>query len=657
LQTGNDDLRELVRSRTDLVALIGESVGLQAKGGGREYVGLCPFHEDKNPSLTVSPERQRYKCWSCGAGGDCFSFVMEREGLGFREALEMLAEKARVELPKRSVPRGPSDGPSRKDVFELLAWAERTLHRALKSPEGERGRRYLAERGVSDAMIERFQVGFHPGGWQWLMDQARNLFDGKRMLAAKLMVAKKEGRGFYDHHSIRGRVVFPIRDERGRCVAFGGRLLPSDEGPKYINGDDAPHFSKSQTLYGLDVAKDAVRLGGTAVVTEGYTDCIACHQNGIENAVAVLGTALTEQHVVLLKRFARKVVLVLDGDAAGLGAAERSLAQFLAKEVDLRVLALPTGKDPADFLIEEGAERFAELIEHAPEAWDFKLKSCLDRVREQGDSLDARHAAMDEMLDLLSKAEGLKGTTREDFALSKLSQRLMIDERVVRQRLDEGRKLTKQRNQTPAGVTDTKTPVRVDFFNGEPSRFDRMECEVLEIVFAEPKWFPSIQADVGPEDFRNEYTRALFETCRDLAEQGHEPSYEKVTSSLEDVELKRLAALLDDWSHEKQVATKLRLDGITPGNLDSESRDSTSNTEHRRTENHDETSTDARVRRPRFLDLAVDNLKWRRQERTHELSKGRMASRSDQPTALDDDVRALLEGATRFHGQRARKKT
>ncbi len=652
MQAGsNDDFRELVRERTDLVSLVGESVALKPVRGGREYIGLCPFHDDTNPSMTVSPDRQRYKCWSCGAGGDVFSFVMEREGLSFRQALEQLAERAGLEMPKSLAPRRSNGGPEKADLFKVMEWAERTLHRTLRSSGGERARAYLLDRGFREETIDRFGVGFHPGGWQWLQNEARDLFGLKTLLAAGLVKENSRG-GHNDDASFRGRVVFPIRDDRGRTIAFGGRILPDDEEAaardgrrvgKYINGSDSTLFQKSHVLYAMNDAKDAIRLSETAVVVEGYTDCLKAHQAGLGNAVAVLGTALTEHHVTLLKRFARKVVLVLDGDAAGLGAAERSLSQFLAKEIDLRVLALPQGSDPDDFLTENGPDAFKQLIDTAPEAWEFKLSACLEQVQAQSGSVDARHAAMDEMLDLLSQAEGLRGTPREDLAVAKLSQRLMLDERVVRQRLQEGRKLRNQRNPSvPKDMVPTEGG-RIDFFGGRQTRSDQMECEVLEIVFAEPSWFASIADELGPADFHNEYTRAVFETCRDLSEHGHEPSYERVTSALEDLDLKRLAADLDESSRSKDVSAKLRLDAASrppAGGTEAETRD----------------GTESSPRRPRFLSLAVENLKWRRQERNHELSKGQMAKRPDRPTGLDEETRALLERAASFHGARATRK-
>lgn len=672
----NDDFRELVRSRTDLVALIGESVALKPVRGGREHVGLCPFHDDSNPSLTVSPERQRYKCWSCGAGGDCFSFVMEREGLDFRMALEQLAERAGLEMPKAfSRRRGNSPSGSEKmDLFKVLEWAERTLHRCLKSNDGDQARAYLLDRGFRDETIDRFAIGYHPGGWQWLQNEAKGLYDVKTLLAAGLVRENTSRGGYNDDASFRGRVVFPIRDDRGRTIAFGGRILPEDEARlaeqgrkvgKYINGSDSPLFQKSHVLYAMNDSKDAIRLSETAVVVEGYTDCIKAHQAGIGNAVAVLGTALTEFHVTLLKRFARRVVLVLDGDAAGLGAAERSLAQFLAKEVDLRVLVLPEGSDPDDFITQNGPEHFRKLVGEAPDALGFRLATAVRQARDVGFTIDSRHLAMDTILDLVSQAAGMRGTPREDLAVKEVAQKLFLDERVVRQRLEEGRQLRKDRNHATPKVRDSGTTRRVDFFGGQRSREDQMECEVLEIVFAEPSWFESIAGDLGPEDFLNEYTRAIFETCRDLAEHGHEPTYERVTSTLEDLDLKRLAADLDDSSREKDVWSKLQPTASAPSGQDAGQATNTAprgQDAEQATETDTETThtnhsgTDARVKRPRFLSLAVENLKWRRQERNHELSKGRMAQRPDRPTALDDETRALLLGAANFHGQRATRK-
>ncbi|MEX0704184.1 MAG: DNA primase [Planctomycetales bacterium] len=631
----SDDFKEQVRARTDLVQLIGETVSLQPKRGGREHVGLCPFHDDHSPSLTVSPERQTYKCWSCGEGGDCFTFLMKIEALAFPQVLEALARRAGLEMPKRARGgRSSQSGDDKASLYDVLAWAEREFHHCLKtSAAAEAARGYLASRGFSTATIDEFRLGYHPAEWEWLQQRARGKFSTEQLFAARLVRERSGGNGHYD--DFRERVLFPIRDAQGRTVAFGGRILPGNDrpdAPKYLNSPESELFAKSRLLYGFDVAKESIRRSQTAVVVEGYTDCTVAHQYGLSNVVATLGTALTETHVANLKRFARTVVLVFDGDEAGQRAAERSIAAFLAQELDLRILTLPGNADPAEFLAEQGTEAWGKLAIEAPEAWEFKLRAA---IAQYGlDSVDSRQRVMDDMLGLLAQAPRLAGTAREDLILARLAQRLLLQEQVVRRRLKEIRGRAGQRS-APA------QPVRVDgqhargdagFFTGpggRPTRDDKLECELLEILLTDPTTAQTLQVEVAPEEFGNEHLGRLLRFCYDLAERGTEPSFDTVMAALEDPAMKRLGALIGEWALEKDIAGKLR---------DADPRS-------------DRTAPTG------FLRAALDRFDWRRQERLHAQSRGRRAQRTDSAGGLDPEALDLLRRAAEFHGARAANKT
>ena len=341
----SNDFREAVRTRTDLVSLIGESVGLKSLRGGREFIGLCPFHDDHNPSMHVYPDRQTFRCWVCNTGGDCFTFVMEESKVGFREALEMLAKRANLEMP-RNFSRGEA-GASQGDksqIMEALLWAQNLFHAMLfrDHPAAKTALSYLEQqRGLSRETIKQFRLGYHPDDWNWLTNQARGKFSPEVLEAARLIGKRENGPGYYDNFV--NRILFPIWNERGQPVAFGGRVMPGadDSHGKYWNSPESVVFHKSRLVYALNIARDAIRKTDHAIVTEGYTDCIALHQAGITNVVGTLGTALTDQHVATLRRFVPKVVLVYDGDDAGQMAAERAVERFLAQDVDLRILTLP----------------------------------------------------------------------------------------------------------------------------------------------------------------------------------------------------------------------------------------------------------------------------------------------------------------------------
>lgn len=611
------DFKELVRSRTDIVELIGETVGLEPRRGGRVYVGLCPFHDDHNPSMQVDPERQSFKCWSCGEGGDCFSFVMKIENLGFREVLEMLARRANLELPKSFRGSRPQES-EKADLYRVLEWAEDQFHQCLlRAPEAERARAYLKERGFTAETVGRFRLGYHPPGWQWLMDRARGRFGVEQLFRAKLVRERRDGSGYYD--DFRDRVLFPIRDSRGRPVAFGGRILPDHDrpdAPKYLNSPESELFAKSRLLYGFDVAREAVRRSETAIVVEGYTDCTMAHQHGVANVVGTLGTALTETHVLALKRFARKVVLVYDGDEAGRTAAERSLPRFLAQDVDLRILTLPEGQDPADCLAGEGADAFRERIERAEEAWKYKLRTAVEHFGLE--TVDARHRVLDDMLGVLVQAPRLSGTTREDMILAELARTVSLTEFKVRERLRDLRTAQSRRTASPEanrGAVDEAASIRRP---DDVQREHRVEWELLEIIFAVPETVPRIREQVGTGELTHGRLRELLQVCYDLDDRGEAPGYDRVTAALEDSELKRLAMLVDESSQEKRIAEKAREERADGDGL------------------------------PGLLERLVAHFQRRREQQSLAVTKGRLAQAGGTSGRLGEEDKALLEKLTAF---------
>ncbi len=333
-RSSSDD-KERIRQAIDIVDLVGSYTSLRRQG--RNYVALCPWHDDSRPSLQVNPERQSFKCWVCNIGGDVFSFLMKMENVEFGEAVAMLAERAGIQLTPYDPRRGGSPVPGdvageppsasardpdvKRVLYQAAAWAEQLFHECLlRDPEAEPARQYLRDRGISDESIRHFHLGYSPDSWDWLIKQSLRTkkFSHGVLERIGLLGRKQVGGGHYDR--FKGRVLFSIRDVQGRPVGIGGRVLPGQAATnpaKYVNSPESPLFSKSNLLYGLDLARNAITKTRTAVVTEGYTDCIIARQAGFENVLAVLGTALGERHIKLLKRFADRVVLVLDGDEAG----------------------------------------------------------------------------------------------------------------------------------------------------------------------------------------------------------------------------------------------------------------------------------------------------------------------------------------------------
>ncbi len=348
------DAVRTIKDRIDIVELIGESV--QLRRAGKSFRGLCPFHPEKTPSFYVSSERQTYHCFGCGRGGDLFSFVMEKEGMTFPEALALLADRAGVAL-ERTGGRGRSKG-----AAGALEKALAFFRRSLAGPQGESARRYLERRGIGVADAATFELGWAPPSWDSLKKELEaSGVQSRDAMAAGLLAG--EGTRIYDR--FRGRVIFPIRDLQGRLVAFGGRLVDG-EGAKYINSPEGELYSKRRTLYLLNAAKSSIREKGRSILVEGYMDAIKLHLAGFPEAVASLGTALAEEQADLISRFADQCLICYDSDTAGQEATLRGMYALQKNGLDIRVVVLPRGKDPDDVLSgPEGREYFLGLIKRS----------------------------------------------------------------------------------------------------------------------------------------------------------------------------------------------------------------------------------------------------------------------------------------------------
>lgn len=427
--------KEKVQAATDIVRLIGEQVNLRPKG--KEFAGLCPFHDDKTPSMQVSPQKQIYKCFSCGAGGDAFSFVMNYHKMSFVESLKYLAEKAGIELtPWR--PEGNAGqefagggGGDRKRIAAANEQAVGFYQALLKHEQhGAEARAYLERRGVSAQMVQAFGLGYAPDRWDGLVTVVRQRGWGRDGFEkAQLIRPRKTGEGDFDF--LRHRLVFPIFDAIGRPIAFGGRKLRDEDEPKYLNSPETPLFNKSATLYGLHAAKKPIIDAKTAVIVEGYTDVIACHQAGATNAVAALGTALTAEHVRELRRYCEQVVLVMDGDAAGQKAADRAVEVFLIGDLDVAIAVLPGGQDPDELLKAGGLGAWQAVLDRARDALDFAFDRLQSRLEEAGTITGRQKVAeafMNQLVDLgITKA----GAVRRAFVLRRLAQMLHMSEPAV----------------------------------------------------------------------------------------------------------------------------------------------------------------------------------------------------------------------------------
>src|SRR6267154_6064770 len=367
-----EEARERVRDATDIVQLIGERV--QLRRAGRSFMGLCPFHTEKTPSFTVTPDRQIWHCFGCSKGGDAFAFVMELDKLTFPEALRLLADRAGIELPKQE--RGPGDEAFDK-LYQANALARDFFRASLASAEpAKKARAYIAARGFEEPWLTRFEVGWAPEGWDGLLTALAKLLPADVMEQAGLIVRRGDGSGHYDR--FRNRILFPVTTGAGKVAGFGARAIAEGDEPKYLNSPETPVFRKGRLLYGLPLARPAMRECGEAIVSEGYLDVMRLHACGFTNAVSTCGTAMTTDQARLLARLQIKVLLLNDGDDAGVRAADRGLDPLLEAGVDVRVLLLPGGEDPDSFLRKEGAGALRDRMESALDVPSFLAESKLE---------------------------------------------------------------------------------------------------------------------------------------------------------------------------------------------------------------------------------------------------------------------------------------
>jgi len=394
-----EDVINQIRDRTDIVEVIGQHVSLTR--AGQNLKGLCPFHQEKSPSFTVSPSRQIFHCFGCGAGGNVFTFLTRITGASFPETVRELGRKVGIEV-EEAVSQAGSQTAQTVRIEQVNKAAAEWFRKNLNDDRvGTEAREYLSSRGMLPSTIERFGIGLAPAEWDGLSRSlAKQGFTQSEAASAGLTIARDNGSGFYDR--FRSRVMFTITDLRKRVVGFGGRVL-GEGTPKYLNSPDTALFKKGQTLFALDAAREAVTRTKTVIIVEGYFDAIALHQAGLAHTVATLGTALTLEHIQVLRRFASKVVLLFDPDAAGVRAALRGLDLFVNSGLGVKVVTLPAGEDPDTYVRKEGASAFDRLEEQAPSLLDFALEHSLKTA--EASTIEGRIRSVDEILRILQKSE------------------------------------------------------------------------------------------------------------------------------------------------------------------------------------------------------------------------------------------------------------
>jgi DNA primase len=414
-----------VKQAADIVEVVSAHTDLRRQGA--RYVGLCPFHEERTPSFSVEPTEKLYHCFGCGVGGDVIKFVEEKEGVGFTEAVELLADRYGVEIEReREDPQAERRRERRRRLEQLLERSAAYYANYLwESEEAAKARDYLAGRGLGEEVLRAFGVGYAPSAWDRILVRGQQAGFGVEEMRSVGLAQRGRSGGDYDR--FRERIMFPIRDRRGRVLGFGGRAMRADQGAKYVNTAETDFFHKSQILYGVDRAKGAIAKAGRAVVVEGYTDVIALHQAGVEEAVGVMGTAITPDQVAALSGMVEEVVLALDADSAGQEAMLRAQRVAAGRRMRLRVAAMPAGEDPAEMMAEEGGpERFRALIDGAEELTAFQVRLVLERTDTSSPA--ERDRALAELAPVLA---GMGETASREELVRKVAERLDLEPAMV----------------------------------------------------------------------------------------------------------------------------------------------------------------------------------------------------------------------------------
>ena len=505
------DAVEAVRAAADLHGVVSGYVAL--KKSGARWRGLCPFHQEKTPSFYVDSDKQLYYCFGCGTGGDVFKFLMLYEKLDFPEALRSLATRYGVTLP---APRSGGESSERQKIVDLNREAVTFFREQLMQPAGERARKYLAARGLHRDVAERFLVGYAPEGWTGFKDTLLRSAGASRdkrealAVAAGLLARKEETGRTYDR--FRDRVIYPIVNLADEVIGFGGRVIGQGE-PKYLNSPDTPAFNKGENLYALPLAKESIRREGFAVLVEGYMDAIALQTAGVTQAVATLGTGFTTGHVRLLKRFTEQVVVNFDPDAAGRQATRRSLETLLENGFEVRVVALPTGKDPDLYVREEGVERYRERLKEALPYIEYLAREVAGRVdvsRSQG-----KVQALNEVLPFLAR---LDNPVRRAGHVEMLASVFGIEDRLVLQELKEAVRERRKDvgSRATAALSSTRRPE------------SEAEAGLVRALMDDGGVRQALLPEINEADLSSARVRDIVRAVRRLAEKGDDVTYPRV---------------------------------------------------------------------------------------------------------------------------------
>lgn len=512
----NHQISEVILDRVDIVDLISRYVPL--KKSGRNHMGLCPFHNEKTPSFSVSEEKQLYHCFGCQVSGNAIGFVMEKEHLDFLDAIEYLADQYGIDLESYKVESGKPDySELKKRLHYVNREAAVYYYKNLKKSQNAMG--YLKKRGITDEMISHFGIGYSGNTWDGLLSVVGTSPElQKEMLRAGLITEKKEGNGYFDR--FRGRIMFPIRDVKGDFLGFGGRVM-DETLPKYLNTAETPVFNKSVTLYGLFQGKKEIKDHGTVIVVEGYMDVIALHQQGIPYVVATLGTSLTAEHGKILDRYAKTIVLCFDGDLAGKKAAMRSLEVLKGVNAKLKVLTLENNLDPDEYIRQKGRIAFLEVLSNAEESFAYQLK-----VLKLSFNLNQQQGKLDYLKKAALMIRALDSEVEKSFYIDFLASdmqydRMAISKEVSGQNSFQAKSSSQNNNNKNhngnygsggnyGNYGEQKRIEKVSINTDGRSKLNDIEKKLLELALHNKQGFLAVTSKISISHIRNEEIKGLM---------------------------------------------------------------------------------------------------------------------------------------------------
>src|SRR4030067_3069247 len=507
-----DELIDRIREGVDIVSVISEKLSL--KKTGQNFTGLCPFHSEKTPSFVVSPAKQIFHCFGCGAGGNVFHFLMKHENLTFPQAVRSLSERAGISIPEVSK-RDEKIEDAKEPLYKANELAMEFFSRNLaEAKEGERARQYLEKRGIEKKTIQEFNIGYSLSQWDAAYRHLRQKgIETAALEKAGLIIRKDSGDGFYDRY--RARIILPILDLKKRVIGFGGRVV-DDSLPKYINSPESTIYIKGENLYCLEKARQEIGKRGYLLIVEGYLDAIMTYQKGIKNAAATLGTALTQGHLRLIKRFTNNIVLVFDPDSAGKKAAIRSASLFIESGMKAKVASLSEGTDPDTFLREKGVEAFIDKLKNSEKLLDFVIRET--KGKEPLSSIDEKVKVVDEVLPLINR---LPNKIERNAYVRRLAEELQLDEKDIFAELEnraqkKGYKSGEKKEPLKEGTAHSGLQKRI---NHSGAKAEEM---LIHLMLNDESIAKRVKDHLSPDDFKDPLFKRVTGIVYNVIESGKE---------------------------------------------------------------------------------------------------------------------------------------